>query len=74
MHIFQMPRIKPPKKAPWLENPAKWATMNEGNRRYAYEQWSLSLIRRGIKVSHPFPGEDEIDHISETGPEPIESK
>lgn len=36
-----------------------WARMNEGQRRYAYEQYNLALVRRGINHNHPVPDGDQ---------------
>lgn len=47
----------PPNKRP------SWARMNEGQRRYAYEQYNLALVRRGLPISHPVPeGQGEYNH------------
>ena len=32
-----------------------WHRMNEGQRRYAYEQYNLALVRRGLQHNHPVP-------------------
>lgn len=32
-----------------------WGRLNEGQRRYAVEQYNLALVRRGIPIDHPFP-------------------
>lgn len=57
---------KSPRPPPWTR--PNWATMTESQRRYAYEQWSLSLIRRGLPIDHPFPGDDS------DGPGPSEAQ
>lgn len=36
-----------------------WARMNEGQRRYAYEQYNLALVRRGLNIEHPVPDTNE---------------
>lgn len=38
---------------PWLK--PRWETMNEGQRRYAVEQYNLALVRRGLPIDHPVP-------------------
>ncbi|GIX77745.1 capsid protein VP1 [Caerostris darwini] len=35
-----------------------WATMNERPRRYAYEQYLLARVRRGLPIDHPIPSAD----------------
>lgn len=32
-----------------------WGRLNEGQRRYAWEQYNLAKVRRGIQVDHPIP-------------------
>lgn len=32
-----------------------WGRLNEGQRRYAVEQYNLALVRRGIPIDHPIP-------------------
>lgn len=32
-----------------------WHRMNEGQRRYAVEQYNLALVRRGLPIDHPRP-------------------
>lgn len=49
----------PPNPPPWISS-WKWPYMNEGQKRFSYEQWMLSLIRRELPIDHPFPG-DETD-------------
>lgn len=34
-----------------------WDYINEGQRRYAYEQYNLARVRRGLPIDHPVPGE-----------------
>ena len=40
-----------------------WESMNEGQRRYAVEQYQLARLRRGLDIDHPNP-------ITEPAPEP----
>lgn len=58
-----------------------WNRLNEGQRRYAWEQYNLALVRRGIPINHPIPeqegardadGDDEIDRILAEGNPPSE--
>ena len=37
---------------------SNWHKMNEGNRRYAMEQYNLARVRRGLPVDHPIPGNE----------------
>lgn len=53
-----MPRTRPLGPPPY-ERP-NWETMNEGQRRYAMEQWNLARVRRGEYFIPP-QGEDEED-------------
>lgn len=40
-----------------------WHRMNEGQRRYAYEQYNLALVRRGLNINHPVPeNQGEYNH------------
>jgi len=49
-----MPRaLKPP---PYERS--NWDSMNEGQRRYAMEQWQLARVRRGERFEAPGEGED----------------
>lgn len=43
----------PPNKRP------NWHKLNEGQRRYAWEQYNLALVRRGIPIDHPVPDREE---------------
>lgn len=59
-----MPRSRfsnvPPDERP------NWSRLNEGQRRYAWEQYNLALVRRGRPIDHPFPdttGEADLDEI-----------
>lgn len=45
-------------KPPPNERP-NWHRLNEGQRRYAWEQYNLALVRRGIPINHPIPGTSE---------------
>lgn len=47
-----MSNYKPPRRPLWERNPERWNNLNEGQKRYATEQWRLSLVRRGLD---PFP-------------------
>lgn len=49
-------------KPPPNERP-NWHRLNEGQRRYAWEQYNLALVRRGIKFPKPVTerNEDDID-------------
>lgn len=57
-----MPRPRPLGPEPSLR--PNWDSLNEGQRRYAYEQWNLAKVRRGIPIDHPIPSisddEDEV--------------
>lgn len=46
-----MPRTRPLGPPP-MERP-NWDSMNEGQKRYAYEQWMLARVRRGEKFDPP---------------------
>lgn len=45
-------------KPPPNERP-NWHRLNEGQRRYAWEQYNLALVRRGLPINHPIPGREE---------------
>ncbi|PRD25778.1 UNVERIFIED_CONTAM: hypothetical protein NCL1_39929 [Trichonephila clavipes] len=32
-----------------------WENLNEGQKRYAYEQYNLARVRRGLPIDHPIP-------------------
>ncbi|CAL1283296.1 unnamed protein product, partial [Larinioides sclopetarius] len=49
-----MPRSLKPHPA---ERP-NWNTLNEGQKRYAVEQWQLARVRRGLPIDHPIPSLD----------------
>lgn len=48
------------KNIPPYERP-NWARMNEGQRRYAMEQYNLALVRRGLPIDHPIPEQDPVE-------------
>lgn len=48
-----MPRQRPLGAHP-SERP-NWDSMNEGQRRYAVEQYQLARVRRGLDIDHPIP-------------------
>lgn len=53
--------MPPKRQRPLGPNPQdrpNWGTMNEGQRRYAMEQWKLARVRRGEKFETP--GEDRM--------------
>ncbi|XP_049795431.1 uncharacterized protein LOC126210278 isoform X2 [Schistocerca nitens] len=57
---------------PWERS--NWEFMHEGQKRYAYEQWLISRVRRGLPIDHDRPSasgsstgtssvnEDHVDH------------
>lgn len=45
-------------KPPPNERP-NWHKLNEGQRRYAWEQYNLALVRRGLPIDHPIPGGEQ---------------
>lgn len=53
---MSLPYHKPPPS----ERP-NWERMNEGQRRYAMEQYNLALVRRGAKFTPPKDDSDEED-------------
>lgn len=55
-----MPRVRP--LGPNPQDRPNWDTMNEGQRRYAMEQWNLARVRRG-EYFEP-PGDDD-QHITQ---------
>lgn len=63
-----MPRALGP---PPYERP-NWERMNEGQRRYAMEQWQLARVRRGLNIDHPIPEvyQPEIEPVSSPDPTP----
>lgn len=62
-----MPRALGP---PPDERP-NWAGMNEGQKRYAYEQYNLARVRRGLPIDHPIPVLDSPpEERSDTPPSP----
>lgn len=58
----RMPRALGP---PPYERP-NWERMNEGQRRYAMEQWQLARVRRGLNIDHPIPEvyQPEVEPVS----------
>lgn len=38
-----------------------WNRLNEGQKRYAWEQYNLALVRRGLPINHPIPDPEEDD-------------
>lgn len=75
--------MTPPLK-PHPEERDNWEYLNEGQRRYAVEQWQLARVRRGLPIDHPIPevpenlpaalpsGEDILDELPEGNPEDVE--
>lgn len=49
-----MPRTRP--LGPPPDERPNWDSLNEGQRRYAWEQYNLAKVRRGIPIDHPIPG------------------
>lgn len=49
-----MPRTRP--LGPPPDERDNWDSLNEGQRRYAWEQYNLAKVRRGIPIDHPIPG------------------
>lgn len=47
------------------EDRPNWVNLNEGQRRYAMEQWNLARIRRGLTIDHPIPESDPEPEIRE---------
>lgn len=64
-----MPRQRPLGAHP-SERP-NWGSMNEGQRRYAVEQYQLARVRRGLDIDHPFPGDRPTEEEVTQG-DPIE--
>lgn len=68
-----MPRTRP--LGPPPDERPNWDSLNEGQRRYAWEQYNLAKVRRGIPIDHPIPGtsnaepaepnQEEQDYIDE---------
>lgn len=48
-----MPKTRPLKPPP--DERPNWHRLNEGQRRYAWEQYNLAKVRRGINIDHPIP-------------------
>ena len=55
---MSLPYHKPP---PYLR--PNWDTMNEGQRRYAMEQYNLALVRRGAQFTPPSPDASDDDSV-----------
>lgn len=53
----EMPKKTRPLGPPPDERP-NWDSMNEGQRRYAYEQYNLARVRRSLPIDHPIPVPD----------------
>lgn len=52
-----MPRkLKPPPS----ERP-NYDSLNDGQKRYAWEQYKLALVRRGLPIDHPIPETDKAE-------------
>jgi hypothetical protein len=51
-----MPRVRP--LGPNPQDRPNWDSMNEGQRRYAMEQWNLARVRRGEYFDPP--GDDDL--------------
>lgn len=47
-----------------------WPRLNEGQRRYAWEQYNRALVNRGLAIDHPHPAQEEAAPDS-PDPEPI---
>lgn len=52
-----MPRTRP--LGPPPDERPNWHRLNEGQRRYAWEQYNLAKVRRGIDINHPIPGNQQ---------------
>ena len=52
-----MPRTRP--LGPPPDERPNWNILNEGQRRYAWEQYNLAKVRRGIPIDHPIPGTED---------------
>nr|QTZ83160.1 MAG: structural protein 2 [Motacilla cinerea ambidensovirus] len=75
--------MTPPLK-PHPQDRDNWEYLNEGQRRYAVEQWQLARVRRGLPIDHPIPeipadhptalptGEDILDELPEGNPDDVE--
>lgn len=49
-----MPRTRP--LGPPPDERPNWGRLNEGQRRYAWEQYLLARVRRGLPIDHPIVG------------------
>ena len=79
--------MTPPLK-PHPQERDNWEYLNEGQRRYAVEQWQLARVRRGLPIDHPIPeppraeeeevapatptADDILDELPEGNPEDID--
>lgn len=79
--------MTPPLK-PHPQERDNWEYLNEGQRRYAVEQWQLARVRRGLPIDHPIPeppraeeeevapatptADDILDELPEGNPEEID--
>lgn len=52
-----MPKTRP--LGPPPDERPNWDRLNEGQRRYAWEQYKLARVRRGLPIDHPIPGGDQ---------------
>lgn len=59
IRLFQV-RNTPPYERP------NWERLNEGQRRYAYEQWMLSKVYAGHELTHPLISDTQSNTNSET--------
>lgn len=62
-----MPRTRP--LGPPPDERPNWDRLNEGQRRYAWEQYKLAKVRRGIPIDHPIPGGDQPQEEEANQPE-----
>ncbi|AGZ03696.1 VP2 [Solenopsis invicta densovirus] len=51
------------------EDRPNWHKLNEGQRRYAYEQYKLALVRRGLDIDHDRPDVSESESEAEELPQ-----
>lgn len=76
--------MTPPLK-PHPQERDNWEYLNEGQRRYAVEQWQLARVRRGLPIDHPIPetpgedpppatptAEDILDELPEGNPQDVD--
>lgn len=55
-----MPRVRP--LGPNPQERPNWDSMNEGQRRYAMEQWNLARVRRGERFESPGDDDQGLTH------------